>query len=93
MMEKKLILDSWKEIAAYLGRSVKTCRRWEHELSLPVHRLEDSPKARVFTYKDELDQWINSTLKKVERSKKKTMVSSIKIILSKIIPGRRKKIQ
>jgi formylglycine-generating enzyme required for sulfatase activity len=51
------VLDSWKEIAAYLGRSEKTCRRLEKELGLPVHRLEDSPKARVFAYQVEIDQW------------------------------------
>ena len=31
-------LDSWKEIAAYLNRSVRTVTRWEREESLPVHR-------------------------------------------------------
>ena len=55
----KQTFESWKEIAAYLDRSEKTCRRWEHELDLPIHRLEKSPKARVFAYKDELDEWIN----------------------------------
>ena len=51
--------DSWKEIAAYLKRTEKTCRRWEKELALPVHRLEDSPRARVFAYKDEIDAWVD----------------------------------
>ena len=31
-------LDSWKEIAAYLNRGVRTVRRWEREEGLPVHR-------------------------------------------------------
>ena len=31
-------LDSWKEIAAYLNRGVRTVRRWEEEEGLPVHR-------------------------------------------------------
>ena len=57
-MAEKQILDSWKEITAYLGRSEKTCQRLEKELGLPIHRLEDSPKARVFAYKDEIDRWI-----------------------------------
>src|SRR4030042_1045970 len=51
------ILESWKEISTYLKRSVKTCRRLAKELGLPVHRLEDSPKARVFAYKEEIDRW------------------------------------
>jgi adenylate cyclase len=56
-MSERRILDSWKAIAAYFGRTVKTCRKWEHELDLPVHRLDDSPKAHVFAYADELDRW------------------------------------
>ncbi len=55
---EKATFDSWKEIAAYLKRTEKTCRRWEIELGLPVHRLEDSPRARVFAYKDEIDFWL-----------------------------------
>ena len=61
-MKDRDILDSWKEIAAYLGRSEKTCRRLEKELGLPVHRLEDSPKARVFAYREEIDQWMEEIL-------------------------------
>jgi TolB-like protein len=56
-MKENDILESWKEISAYLKRSVKTCRRLAKELGLPVHRLEDSPKARVFAYKEEIDRW------------------------------------
>lgn len=54
----KTTFDSWKEIVAYLRRTEKTCRRWEKELGLPVHRLEDSPRARVFAYKEEINSWV-----------------------------------
>ena len=37
-------LQSWKEIAAYVGRSERTCRRWETEFQLPVHRMDSSPR-------------------------------------------------
>ena len=60
-MEKREILDSWKEISAYLGRSIRTCQRLEKELGLPVHRLEGRPKARVYAYRDEIDRWILKT--------------------------------
>jgi tetratricopeptide (TPR) repeat protein len=56
-MEGPKILDSWKEISAYLNRSVMTCQRWEKQLDLPVHRLDGTPKARVFAYPEELDRW------------------------------------
>ena len=37
-------LDSWKTIAAYLGRDTGTVRRWERREGLPIHRLRhDAP--------------------------------------------------
>ena len=71
-MEEKRTLESWKEIADYLKRSEKTCRRLEQELKLPVHRLEETPKARVFAYKDEIDRWIKET----QHSEEATLTSS-----------------
>jgi tetratricopeptide (TPR) repeat protein len=56
------VLESWKKIADYLGRDVRTCRRWEEHLGLPVHRLDGSPKARVLAYKDEIDWWLDAKL-------------------------------
>jgi DNA-binding transcriptional regulator YiaG len=32
------LLESWKEIAAYLKRDVTTVQRWEKRERLPVHR-------------------------------------------------------
>jgi hypothetical protein len=55
---KENILTSWKEIAAYLDRDVRTCVRWEKRYGLPVHRLERDSKAKVFAYKDEIDGWL-----------------------------------
>ncbi len=57
-MAGREILDSWKEISACLHRNVRTCQIWERELGLPVHRLDGSPKARVFAYRDEIDGWL-----------------------------------
>jgi tetratricopeptide (TPR) repeat protein len=57
-----MILDSWKEISAYLNRSVMTCQRWEKQLDLPVHRLDGTPRARVFAYPEELDRWLTEKL-------------------------------
>ena len=31
-------LESWKEIAAYMRRDVKTVQRWEKREAMPVHR-------------------------------------------------------
>ena len=50
-------LDSWKEIAAYLNRSVRTVTRWEREERLPVHRHLHSKAGSVYAYTAELDDW------------------------------------
>ena len=39
-----------------------TCQRWEKQLDLPIHRLDGTPKARVFAYPDELDRWLKEKL-------------------------------
>lgn len=50
-------LESWKEIAAYLGRDVTTVRRWEKREGLPVHRLHHHKLGSVYCYTKELDSW------------------------------------
>src|SRR5467141_4664116 len=54
--EKKLV--SWKEIAAHLGREVRTVQRWEKTEALPVKRHEHQKKSTVYAYASELDDWI-----------------------------------
>jgi TolB-like protein len=51
-------LDSWKAIAQYLGRDVRSVQRWEQERGLPVHRLPGEKSSAVFAYEDELDRWL-----------------------------------
>jgi hypothetical protein len=50
-------LDSWKEIAAYFRRDVRTVRRWEQSLGLPVHRHRHQRGVAVYAYKPEVDEW------------------------------------
>lgn len=53
-------LDSWKEIAAYLGRDVRTVQRWERTDDLPVRRLQHAKLASVYAYTNELEAWRES---------------------------------
>jgi len=53
-------LDSWKEIAAYLRRSVRSAKRWEKEEGLPVHRHLHGKRDSVYAYRGELDGWWNN---------------------------------
>lgn len=50
-------LESWKEIAAYLKRGVRTVRRWEHDEGLPVHRHVHRVLGSVYAYRSEIDAW------------------------------------
>ncbi len=53
-------LDSWKEIAAYLSRGIRTVQRWEREEGLPVHRLQHDKRGTIYARKDELAAWWES---------------------------------
>jgi len=58
-MKEEEFLDSWKKISAHLGKEVRTCRRWEKQLGLPVHRIDkNSHRSGVFAYKSEIDHWL-----------------------------------
>ncbi len=50
-------LDSWKEIAAYLGREIRTVQGWEKNEGLPIHRHQHSKQGSVFAFRSELDTW------------------------------------
>jgi hypothetical protein len=51
-------LDSWKEIADYLGRDRTTVMRWERSAGLPVRRVHGERGRAVFAYKAEIDRWL-----------------------------------
>ena len=53
-------LDSWKEIASFLGRGIRTVQRWEREEGLPVHRLPHAQRGSVFADPNELSAWWDS---------------------------------
>lgn len=50
-------LDSWKEIAAFLQRDVRTVQRWEKQAGLPIHRHAHSRLRTAYAYRSELETW------------------------------------
>ena len=50
-------LESWKEIANYLRRSMRTVQEWERSEGMPVYRLQHSKSGSVFAFRSELDKW------------------------------------
>jgi hypothetical protein len=55
------MLNSWKEIASYLDRGVRTVQRWERELQLPVHRIGKGRRSPVYAVTTELNLWLQTT--------------------------------
>ena len=53
-------LDSWKEIAAYLGRDVTTVQRWEKREGMPVYRHQHDRMGSVYASRAELEAWTRS---------------------------------
>jgi tetratricopeptide (TPR) repeat protein len=56
-------LESWKDIAAYLRRDVRTVQRWEQTDGLPVHRHKRAHRPIPYAWKTELDAWWTSRSK------------------------------
>src|SRR5262252_1170773 len=57
--EPTRVLTSWKEIAAYVGKGVRTVQRWERDLGLPVLRPTGGAyKSTVMAHLDDLDSWL-----------------------------------
>ena len=58
--DRRTRLDSWKEIAAYLQRDVRTLQRWEKTAGLPVRRMQKPGLRAVYAYTADLDEWIRA---------------------------------
>ena len=55
------VLSSWKDIARYLGKGVRTVQRWERQLGLPVRRpVGASQKSAILLYRRDVDAWLAS---------------------------------
>jgi hypothetical protein len=55
--EKSGLLNSWKEVASYLGRGVRTVQRWE-KIGLPVRRVGNGSRAPVIANSSDIDRWM-----------------------------------
>jgi TolB-like protein len=73
-------LDSWKEIAAYLKRGVRTVRRWEHEEGLPVHRQLHRVLGSVYAFKSEIESWRHTARKKASKDATVSRIKSIAVL-------------
>lgn len=61
-IQQPKFLSSWKEIANYMGKGVRTVQRYEAQLGLPVRRPAGKPHAAVVATRAEIDAWIAASL-------------------------------
>jgi TolB-like protein/tetratricopeptide (TPR) repeat protein len=61
-------LDSWKEVAVYLGRDVRTVQRWERREGLPIHRQQHDKLGSVYAFRHEVDAWRAARSQRLEES-------------------------
>jgi hypothetical protein len=52
------VLTSWKDIARYMGKGVRTVQRWEQDFGLPVRRPQGSSKKAILARPGDLDAWV-----------------------------------
>jgi len=52
------VLNSWKQISAFVGRGVRTVQRWERSSGMPVHRIGHGNRAPVYVLVNELNYWL-----------------------------------
>jgi TolB-like protein len=73
-------LDSWKEIAAYVNRGVRTVRRWEAAEGLPVHRQVHRTSGSVYAFKSEVDRWRAAQTRPAAQRRPDTAALSIAVL-------------
>jgi predicted DNA-binding transcriptional regulator AlpA len=56
--DQAAVLTSWKDIARYMGKGVRTVQRWEQDFGLPVRRPLGSSKKAVLARPRDLDAWV-----------------------------------
>jgi DNA-binding transcriptional regulator YiaG len=62
-------LNSWKEVARFVGISVRTVQRWEQYAGLPVHRPARKLRSPIVAIPEEVERWLNSECStSIERS-------------------------
>jgi hypothetical protein len=61
-------LDSWKQIAVYVNREVRSVQRWEKREGLPVHRHPHLRGSTVYAFKSEIDGWLRGRAQTLSRA-------------------------
>ncbi len=57
LMPVDAVLQTWKEISEYVGRTERTVRRWEQQFGFPVHRPSGRSRSSVMALTQEIREW------------------------------------
>ncbi len=60
MQDSSDIVDSWKEIASFLRRGIRTVQRWEKSEGLPARRHHHLKRGSVYALQSELAVWLRA---------------------------------
>jgi transcriptional regulator with XRE-family HTH domain len=65
------VLTSWKEVARYMGKGVRTVQRWERDFNLPVRRPSGAKNKRaILVLAADLDAWIALQCSRMSRDRR-----------------------
>lgn len=56
-MAVDVVLQTWKEISEYMGRTERTVQRWEQQFGFPVHRPSGKSRSSVMALAEEIQEW------------------------------------
>jgi hypothetical protein len=76
------VLTSWKEIAHYLGKGVRTVQRWEQDFDLPVRRPHGFNKRAILARPSDLDAWVATRCSLSGRHREQAAVLNVRASLS-----------
>jgi CheY-like chemotaxis protein len=62
-MPGEALLNSWKEIARYVGRSERTVQRWERQCGFPVRRPAGKMRSAVIAIPAEIQAWSQTSFR------------------------------
>ena len=60
-MPDGIVLQSWKEISAHVGRTERTLQRWERDFGFPIHRPSGTRRSAVIAVASEIQEWLRAT--------------------------------
>ena len=81
------MLAGWKDVAAFLGRSVRTVQRWEKKMGLPLRRLKSEARSIPYALRSELAHWLKECGVGVPSAEKDGATTPPPSLLQAIIDG------